>query len=355
MGDKKLNVLIIDDSALVRGVLKKIFDKEPDIEVMGAVVDPIYAIKKIKEKKPDVITLDLQMPRMDGLTFLKKLMRAHPLPVVVVSAKAKKSSEVTLKALELGAFDFVTKPEVGVEEGINDLASQIVHKVRSAAKANITELSKRTRKEQMGEKASKEIPETTILTSTDKIICLGASTGGTVAIRNILQPLPANLPGILVVVHMPSGFTASFAQSLDSICSMKVKEAEHRDQIVSGTCYVAPGNYHLVVKKSGSSYYIELNQDPPMRSHRPSIDKTFYSLAENVAPNSMGVVLTGMVDDGARGLKEMYDQGCHTVAQDEKTSVVFGMPKQAIKLGGVRKVLPLDKIAGSIMNYVKEN
>ena len=354
MGEKTIKVLIIDDSALVRNVLKKIFDKEPGIEVIGAVIDPIYAIKEIKKQRPDVITLDLQMPRMDGLTFLKKLMKVYPLPVVVVSAKAKKSSEVTLKALELGAFDFVTKPEVGIQDGINELAEQIIHQVKSAAKANIKELSKITRKSQMEEQPKKEVPDT-MLTSTDKIICLGASTGGTVAIKKILQPLPANLPGIIAVVHMPSGFTASFAKSLDSICSMRVKEAENREQIVSGVCYIAPGNYHLLLNKRGSNYYIELNQEPPVRTHRPSIDKAFYSLAEKASPNSLGIILTGMVDDGAKGMKEMYDNGCYTIAQDEETSVVFGMPKQAIKLGGVKKVLPLDQISGAIMNYVKEN
>lgn len=355
--ENKIKVLIVDDSALVRETLKKVFEKTTDIEVTDAVMDPLYAVKRIKEKRPDVITLDMQMPRMDGLTFLKKLMASYPLPVVVISSKAIKGGETALKALELGAVDFITKPQQGIGREMENLADEIVTTVRAASQANIREIQKRSRESKQNtdmnstEKQSKT-PE--LITSTNKLICMGASTGGTVAIRKILQNLPANLPGIVTVIHMPAGFTKSFADNLDASCAMRVKEARHNESVEDGTCYIAPGGYHTEIVKQKGRYYIKLNDQPPISNLRPAIDKLFYSAAEQAAPNCMGVILTGMGRDGALGLKKMKQAGAYTVAQDEKSSVVYGMPKQALTEGGVEQVYPLDQIPKAIVDYLND-
>ncbi len=360
MALKPVKVLIVDDSALVREVLAGILSRDRGIAVIGTAVDPIQAVKKIKAQKPDVITLDLEMPRMDGLTFLERLMATYPLPVIVISSLAQKGSAATIKALELGAVDFVTKPAVGVKAGLKEMFPEITARVKNAASANLDVLKKHSRHKKMQqavfspkEPAVESLPEKTLVKSTDRIIAIGASTGGTVAVKSILTRLPANMPGIVVVLHMPPNFTASYAQSLDRNCRLKVKEAADGDQITTGSVHIAPGDKHMVIEKNAKGYYIKLNMDPPVNRHRPSVDKTFHSLAQHKAPNTMGIILTGMGDDGARGLKEMHDRGAFTVAQDEKTSVVFGMPRQAINLGGVERVLPLDDIAGTITSFVK--
>ena len=366
MAAKPVKVLIIDDSALVREVLTKIFSRDKNLEVVGSARDPLYAIKDIKEHRPDVITLDLQMPRMDGITFLEKLMSSYPMPVVVISSLAQEGSDVTIKALELGAVDFVPKPALGIGQALDDMSVDIVGRVKNAASVNMDEMRRQVRQRKAGKKAttsnsspavkeppSKKEEPVRMVSSTDKVIAIGASTGGTVAVKNILTKLPANLPGIIVVLHMPSGFTASYAESLNDSCAMKVKEATDGETVMTGYAYIAPGGKHVEVEKSSKGYHLRVSTDPPVNRHRPSADKLFYSVAENAPANSLGIILTGMGNDGAQGLKMMKDRGSETVAQDEKSSIVYGMPKQAVEVGAVNSVLPLDQIADFITGYVK--
>lgn len=360
MNKRHLKVLIIDDSALVREVLTKILSREETLKVIGAAADPLFAVKKIKEQRPDVITLDLNMPRMDGLTFLEKLMSVYPIPVVVISSLAKEGSMAVVKALELGAVDFVTKPGLSIGKGLEELADDIVSKVKSAAAVNMDEIRRlvkinRTKcehfhKEELFLNGSQNFA----VSRTDKIIVIGASTGGTVAVKTILQKLPANMPGIIVVLHMPAGFTASYAENLNTCCRLKVKEAVDREPLMTGCVYIAPGGKHLLLEKGTAGYHIKLDNGPPMNRHKPSVDKTFISAAHKAPSNSLGIILTGMGGDGAAGLRKMHDMGCFTIAQDEKTSIVFGMPRQAIALGAVDKVVSLEDIAHEIISYVKE-
>ena len=356
MTGRTIRVLVIDDSALVRELLTRILEQEPGIEVIGTAMDPIYAIKMIKSQKPDVITLDLEMPRMDGLTFLRKLMSVYPLPVVVVSSLAKKGSKATLEALELGALDFVTKPAAGLSKGLEEMGMEIVQKVNNAADVNVNKLRQQARKGRMSEKSpsSREDKpaQQVVVRRTDRVVAIGASTGGTVAVKEILQQLSANTPGVIVVLHMPAGFTTSYAQSLNSSCRMKVKEAEDGDRISFGQAFIAPGGKHLLLEKKSSGYIIRLDNGPPVNRHRPSVDKTFFSVAEESSPDSMGLILTGMGGDGARGLKAMHDQGSPTLAQDEETSIVYGMPRQAVELGAVDRILPLGEMAAAIQDFV---
>ncbi len=359
---KPIKVLIVDDSALVRELLARIISRERGMEVLGTANDPLYAIKKIKEERPDVITLDLEMPRMDGLTFLEKLMASYPLPVVVISSLAREGSEATLRALELGAVDYISKPTLGLGSALEELAPEIIGKIRNAAAANMEVLRRQVRQERIDrlmapaelipDLAARE-PGRGLVQSTDKVIAIGASTGGTVAVKNILSKLPANLPGILVVLHMPAGFTASYAASLNNFCRLRVKEAQDGDPLVNGSVLVAPGGKHMLLSKGASGFIVRLDNGPPVNRHRPSVDKTFFSVAQNASGNSLGIILTGMGDDGARGLKAMHDAGALTIAQDEQSSVVFGMPKQAIAAGAVDKILPLDDIGGAIVSYVR--
>jgi two-component system, chemotaxis family, protein-glutamate methylesterase/glutaminase len=361
MNDKVIKVLIIDDSALVREVLSSILSKDKNIKVVGSAVDPLNAVKKINTLKPDVLTLDLEMPRMDGLTFLEKLMVLFPMPVVIISTLARRGGPATFKALELGAVDFVTKPGTGFAKGLEELSSDIIAKVKNAAAANMDVIKKHAGIHRVEQQSSpkknilfKEAsPESKVplVSSTDKIIAIGASTGGTVAVKEILQKLPANIPPILIALHMPAGFTASYAESLNNTCRLRVKEAEDGETPLKGRAYVAPGGKHMLLEKNSSGYRIKIENSPPVNRHRPSIDKTFFAAAYSSSPNSLGVILTGMGDDGARGIKEMYDRGSPTIAQDEKSSVVFGMPKQAIARGAITKVLPLDEIGGAIINF----
>ncbi|OEF95822.1 protein-glutamate methylesterase/protein-glutamine glutaminase [Desulfuribacillus alkaliarsenatis] len=357
-------VLIIDDSALVRNVLKTMLEKDPEIEVVGWATDPIHAIKVIKEVKPNVLTLDLEMPKMDGLTFLGKLMKIVPLPVVIISSKAERGSEATIRGLELGAIDFVTKPAISVGSGLKELEHEIVEKVKQAAAVDREKLRK-LHKAPILKKASEtdgqasnyvELPATSTqsaaIKSTDKIIAIGASTGGTVAVRAILEALPSNLPPIVIVLHMPAGFTKSYAQGLNKQCRMNVKEAEDREPLKFGYAYIASGGKHTKIHKSGFQYEIRLTDDPPYNRHRPSVDVTFLSIAEHAGGNVMGAILTGMGGDGAKGLKELHDLGAYTIVQDEKSSIVYGMPKQAISLGAVKEVVALDAIPKKIIDYI---
>jgi len=355
----KARVVIIDDSALVRNVLQTMLTSDPSIEVVGVAKDPIQAIKVIKETRPNVLTLDLEMPKMDGLTFLGKLMKIVPLPVIIISSKAERGSEATFRALELGAIDFVTKPSLSVGSGLEELKHEIIAKVKSACTVDREKLRKMYKVDSLPTRNSHEahVPNNMVGTqsikSTDKIIAIGGSTGGTVAVRTILQALPSNLPPILVVLHMPAGFTKSYADGLNRLCRMNVTEAVDGQTLKFGHAYIAAGGKHMLLDKNGYEFTLKLTDDSPYNRHRPSVDITFQSVADKAGANAVGVILTGMGADGARGLKQMYDEGAYTIAQDEKSSIVFGMPKQAIILGGVHEVVSLNTIADKIADYIK--
>jgi len=354
-----IKVLIIDDSALVRQMLTAIFEKASGIEVVGTAQDPIIARNKIKQLNPDVLTLDVEMPRMDGLTFLANLMRLRPMPVVMVSSLTQKGADVTLDALDLGAVDFVSKPSA-LGRDLENYADEIVEKVRVAAGASVT-----AKKHHVSPQRSNNVVEVTgnqsadaVLSkktgrshfrTTEKIIALGASTGGTEATARFLEVLPSGFPAIVISQHLPVAFSASYAQRLDKNCQMKVKLAEDGEQIIPGHVYIAPGEQHLLVKRDGARYICRLNDGPPVNRHRPSVDVMFRSVAQNVGPNALAVLLTGMGADGAEGMKEMLDAGAFTVAQDEASSVVWGMPGAAYKLGAAKEIKALDKIVPTLM------
>jgi two-component system chemotaxis response regulator CheB len=340
----RLKVLIIDDSALVRQLLTQILGNDPEIEVVGAASDPILAWEKIKTHRPDVLTLDVEMPRMDGLVFLERLMSIKPTPVVMVSSLTEHGCETTLRALELGAVDFVTKPKIDVSTGTVQLADEIVAKVRAAARARV-----RVRPKNASPSAPAKSPApAALLRSTQKVIAIGASTGGTEAICDVLTELPSDAPGVVIVQHMPPGFTASFANRLDRTCRIRVKEARDGDRILDGHALLAPGGYHMQVVRSGANYSVQVAMGEPVNRHRPSVDVLFHSCARYLGANVAGVILTGMGGDGARGMQAMHQAGAKTIAQDEASCVVFGMPREAIALGGVDHVLPLGAIAGKL-------
>ena len=345
-----IKVLIVDDSALVRKLLTEELSKQKDIEVVGTAINPYVARDKIIQLKPDVLTLDLEMPRMDGLSFLSKLMKHHPMPVVVVSSLTPKNSENALMALRLGAVDVICKP--GSAYSTQDISKEIVKAVRAASIARFDKSMNVTNASPASKSPVKQASNVRLIHTTNKMIAIGASTGGTRALEAVLTELPANLPGIVIVQHMPPVFTKSFAERLDTICDVHVKEAEDKDLVEPGKVLLAPGNYHMLVEKSGAKYYVKIKQGPPVHHHRPSVDVLFNSVAEAAGVNAMGVLLTGMGTDGAKGLLEMKTRGAHTVAQDEATSVVYGMPKEADKIGAALEVLPLQNIARSIINHM---
>ncbi|QOX78777.1 chemotaxis response regulator protein-glutamate methylesterase [Trichlorobacter lovleyi] len=347
----KIKVLIVDDSALVRQTLSDILSSDPGIEVIGMAQDPIVAVQKLAEQVPDVITLDVEMPRMDGITFLQKLMSQHPIPVVMCSSLAESGSETALKALEYGAVDIITKPKMGTKQFIEESRIRICDSIRAAAAARlkpiraIREVSPKYTADVM-----MEAPTTkAMIMTTEKVVVVGASTGGTEALSAFLQMLPEDTPGIVIVQHMPENFTAAFAKRLDSICRVTVKEAENNDSVVRGHVLIAPGNKHTLLKRSGARYYVEVKEGPLVSRHRPSVDVLFRSAARYAGKNAVGVIMTGMGDDGAHGMKELHDAGARTIAQDEASCVVFGMPNEAIKLGGVDKIMPLDRIAAETL------
>jgi two-component system, chemotaxis family, protein-glutamate methylesterase/glutaminase len=349
----KIRVLIIDDSALVRQMLTEILGSDRSIEVVGTAADPYIAREKIKKLNPDVLTLDVEMPQMDGITFLRNLMRLRPMPVVMVSSLTEHGAGVTLQALEIGAVDYVSKPRTDLAHSLDQYSEEIIEKVKIAAQARIQSRLPAAAPINVQPKLSVdailESHKTRHFKTTDRIIAIGASTGGTEAIKDILAKMPADAPGIAITQHMPEAFTASFAQRMDSLSSMIVREAKDGDQILPGHAFIAPGNHHMLVTRSGARYLCRLNEGPPVNRHKPSVDVLFRSVADNVGPNAVGVILTGMGDDGAQGMSEMHDVGISTLAQDEKTSVVWGMPGSAVKLGGVDEILPLDKIAGRVL------
>lgn len=346
-----IKVLIVDDSALIRSVLKEIIESHPDLKVVGAAPDPLVAREMIKALNPDVITLDVEMPRMDGLGFLEKLMRLRPMPVVMISSLTEKGSDVTFRALELGAVDFISKPKLDISRGLKEYSEDIATKIRAAAKAKLRKSTVAPVQQSLSADAVLPFLSNRIA-STEKLIIVGASTGGTEAIKEFLIKLPPDCPGIVITQHMPEAFTKSFAQRLDNLCKISVKEAEDGDRILPGHAFIAPGHSHLLVKRSGANYVCELSDGPPVNRHRPSVDVLFRSAANHVGKNAIGVILTGMGKDGAQGMLEMKQAGAYTFAQDEASCVVFGMPKEAILAGGVDEVLPLQDIPTHVMNYL---
>lgn len=341
----KIKVLIIDDSAVVRKILAEELAKHSDIEVVGVAPDPFVARDKIITLKPDVLTLDIEMPRMDGLTFLRKLMRYYPLPTIIVSSLTPRGGKLTLEALDIGAVDVVAKP--GAAYTVGDMSIHLVEKIRAASRIRLS------RKESQDIAVNEEFEPIKALAQTShKVIAIGASTGGTEALKQVLIKMPPNSPGIIIVQHMPANFTTAFASRLNSLCQITVKEAVDNDSVMTGTALVAPGNYHMILRRSGARYYVEIKTGPMVHHQRPAVDVLFKSTAKFAGSNSIGVILTGMGSDGAEGLLEMKKMGAATIAQDEKTCVVFGMPKEAIKLNAVDYVLPIDQITAQIVRMV---
>lgn len=354
----KIKVLIVDDSALIRDLMTEILSSDPQIEVVGVAADPYIARDKIKRLHPDVLTLDVQMPKMDGVTFLRNLMRLRPLPVVMVSTLTEAGAEITLEALSLGAVDFVSKPKIDVSERIYDYQEEIIAKVKMAAGVKVKQrVERQTTKPQISEKLSadavieKPVVSKRVVT-TEMLVAIGASTGGTEAIKEVLEKLPADFPSVVITQHIPPVFSESFANRLDSLCAMRVVHAEEGQEIVRGHAYVAPGDRHLIVRRSGSRLYCSLNDGPPVNRHIPSVDVMFRSVLQSTSGKCVCALLTGMGADGANGLKELHDNGAYTIAQDEDSSVVWGMPGEAVKLGAADAVLPLDRIAEKIKQKV---
>jgi two-component system chemotaxis response regulator CheB len=339
----------------VRSLLSEIINRQPDMECVGAACDPFVAREMIRDTNPDVITLDVEMPRMDGIDFLSRLMRLRPMPVVMVSTLTERGADVTLKALELGAIDFVAKPKIGVVNGLQMLAQDITDKVRIAAKARISKptVLSGTPAGQTSVPAPRVTLSSVGRLSTEKIIFIGASTGGTEATKDVLMAFPSDCPAVVITQHMPPGFTASYAKRLDGLCKIRVKEAVDGERILPGHAYIAPGGMHLSVEKSGANYVARVADGDPVNRHKPSVEVLFKSAATCVGPNAMGIMLTGMGADGAKAMREMRDAGAHCVAQDEATCVVFGMPREAIAAGAVHEVLPLPKIAGHVLDHLR--
>lgn len=351
----KIRVVVVDDSALVRSLLAEIINRQHDMQCVGAAADPLAAREMIRELDPDVITLDVEMPRMDGLEFLSRLMRLRPMPVVMVSTLTEQGADITLRALELGAIDFVAKPRIGVSQGLNELAGDIVDKVRVAAAAQVRRLASAPAANSApavnsaaGVSHSRPVGPLPRV-STEKIICIGASTGGTEAIREVLVPMPADAPAIVITQHMPPGFTTSFANRLDSLCKIRVAEARDGERILPGHAYIAPGGRHLRIERSGSNYVAVVEDTEPVNRHRPSVEVLFKSAARVIGPNAIGIMLTGMGADGASAMREMKDAGSHNYVQDEASCVVFGMPRMAIQHGAAHEVLPLNQIAPAVL------
>ena len=350
MSKNKIKVFLVDDSAVVRQVLQSILDQEPDIEVIGAASDPIFALDKLSKEWPDVIVLDVEMPRMDGITFLKKIMAEHPTPVVICSSLTAKGAETTIQALAAGAVDIITKPQIGLKSFLLESSNELVSAVRAAAQANVKRLLRTSPPPlPVAGKLNADVilsaaGSHAMAQTTERIVAMGTSTGGTQALEAVLTALPRVSPGIVIVQHMPEKFTASFAERLNSLCQIEVREAKNNDRVIPGLALIAPGGRHMLLKRSGAYYHVEVIDGPVVNRHRPSVDVLFRSVAKFAGKNATGIIMTGMGDDGARGLKEMLDAGAATVAQDEASCVVFGMPKEAIKLGAAKRILPLDEM-----------
>jgi two-component system chemotaxis response regulator CheB len=354
---KKIRVVVVDDSALVRSLLTEILNKQPDMECVGAANDPLIAREMIRELDPDVITLDIEMPRMDGLEFLARLMRLRPMPVVMISTLTERGADVTMRALELGAVDFVAKPRIGLVDGIKELSSSIVEKVRIASKAHVkralTGKSHPAGAEDVTTSSGTAAPISLGRVSTEKLIAIGASTGGTEAIKEVLVKLPADSPGIVITQHMPPGFTTSFAARLNSLCQITVQEASNGTRILPGHAYIAPGGRQFRVDRSGANYVCVVEDGELVNRHRPSVEVLFHSVAKVVGRNAIGLMLTGMGSDGASAMKEMRDAGSYNYAQNEATCIVYGMPREAVLAGAADEVLPLLDIAPAILNRLR--
>ena len=350
----KIKVLIIDDSALIRSVLSEIINQQPDMEVIAVAPDPLVARELIKQTNPDVLTLDVEMPKMDGLDFLEKLMRLRPMPVIMVSSLTERGSEITMRALELGAVDFVTKPKLSIQSGMLEYADLIADKIRAASKARV-----RSRAAHMVKDSEQRLGVLPMmknpLMSSEKLIIIGASTGGTEAIKSFLEQMPSDCPGILITQHMPEGFTRSFAKRLDGLCKISVSEAAGGERVLPGHAYIAPGHSHLLLARSGANYVTQLDTGAPVNRHRPSVDVLFRSAAINAGKNAVGVILTGMGKDGALGMLEMKNAGAHNFAQDEASCVVFGMPREAIAVGATHEVGPLDELPSRVLQYLTQH
>jgi two-component system chemotaxis response regulator CheB len=355
----KIKVMLVDDSAVVRQVNRATLEREPDIEVVGAAADPLYALDKMKLQWPDVLVIDIEMPRMDGLTFLKKIMAEHPTPTIVCSSLAEQGAAATIDALAAGALAIITKPRLGVKQFLQDAGNDLVSAVRAAARANMRRVTpgmprplvpppKLTADAML---AAQVASAHAMANTTDKVVAIGTSTGGTQALEAVLTRLPNVGSGIVIVQHMPEKFTAMFAERLNTLCKLEVREAQNGDRVTPGRALIAPGGRHMMLRRSGAQYYVEVADGPLVNRHKPSVDVLFRSVAQIAGRNALGVIMTGMGDDGARGMKEMHDAGARTVAEDESTCVVFGMPKEAIRLGGVDRIVPLDLIPAEIISY----
>lgn len=359
MADSKIKVLIVDDSAVVRQTLKQIFEDDKKLEVIGVAADPLIALKKLETIKPDVITLDIEMPRMDGLTFLKKIMSENPIPVIICSSKSETGSDNALNALDYGAVDIIQKPKMGTKQFLEDSKVRLVDAVKAASLAKIykreaiserASTMKRTVQPKLNADAMLSFStRPTHIDTTEKIIVVGASTGGTEALKVFLSAMPIDAPGIVIVQHMPENFTKAFAERLNGICDLEIKEAANNDSVIRGRALIAPGNKHCLIKRSGARYYVEIKDGPLVCRHRPSVDVLFRSASRYVGKNAVGIIMTGMGDDGARGMKEMKENGSTNIAQDEKSCIVFGMPNEAIKRGGVDSILPLQSLSAAAL------
>lgn len=356
---KRIKVMVVDDSAVVRQVATELLKADPGIEVLCAVADPLLAMERMKMQWPDVIVLDIEMPRMDGITFLKKIMHERPTPIIICSTLTEAGAQTTLEALSAGAVAIITKPKMGLKQFLNQASDDLVSTVKAAAQANVERLVKRL--------ATRSAPPLTVqpkhtadvmlgpatdralIRTTERVVAIGTSTGGTQALERVLTALPAVAPGIVIVQHMPEKFTAAFADRLNRLCEIDVKEAQDNDRVVQGRALIAPGGKHLLLKRSGAQYLVEVRDGPPVNRHRPSVDVLFRSVAKVAGANALGIIMTGMGDDGARGLKEMRDAGAHTVAQDEASCVVYGMPKEAIRLDAASRILSLDDLPSAIL------
>ena len=347
---RKTSVLVVDDSAVVRRVISTVLGAEKSLNVLGAVADPLFAMQRMRFEWPDVIVLDVEMPRMDGITFLKRIMAQRPTPVVICSTLTTRGAETTMQALAAGALAIVTKPKIGVRDFLADASTDLVSAVKAAARANVGNIIPRFDGRGPPETVTRmPAPEKGALSeTTDRIVAIGTSTGGTQALEAVLSALPRVTPGIVVVQHMPEKFTSAFAQRLDRVCQIEVREARDGDRVIAGRALIAPGGKHMRIKRSGAQYYVAVRDGPLVKRHKPSVDVLFRSVAEHVGRNALGVIMTGMGDDGAHGLQAMHEAGSATVAQDEESCVVYGMPKEAVKLGCVDKVLPLQAISGEI-------
>jgi two-component system chemotaxis response regulator CheB len=354
-----IKVMIVDDSAVVRQTLKEVLDSDPQIEVMAVAADPIFALQKLGTERPDVIVTDVEMPRMDGLTFLRTIMEKDPIPVVVCSSKTDAGSDNAIRALEYGAVEIIQKPKLGTKQFIEESKMRICDAVKAAdlSRSKLGKQRKQREPSQPSPKLTADVmlpkPEKAIVETTEKVVVVGASTGGTEALRVFLEALPEDAPGIVIVQHMPEHFTEAFAKRLDGLCRVNVKEAADNDSVIRGRALIAPGNRHTLLKRSGARYYVEVKEGPLVCRHRPSVDVLFRSAARYAGKNAVGVIMTGMGDDGSRGMREMHEAGAFTIAQDEASCVVFGMPNEAIKLGGVDQVAPLDEIAREVQRRAK--